>query len=108
MSGDVTDLLQRAAHGDKQAEADLLPRIYRELHKIARAYLSKERPGHTLQATALVHGAYLRLAQQQEVDWKNRTHFFGLAAQIMRRVPVDYARQRNAEKRRGGENLDRS
>ncbi|MBZ5606075.1 MAG: RNA polymerase subunit sigma, partial [Acidobacteriia bacterium] len=102
MSADVTELLQRAARGDKHAEADLLPRIYRELHKIARAHLSRERPGHTLQATALVHEAYLRLAQQNASEWKSRTQFFGLAAQQMRRILVDYARQRNAAKRGSG------
>jgi RNA polymerase sigma-70 factor (ECF subfamily) len=100
-AADVTELLHRFANGDKEAEADLMPRVYRELHKIARAYLRRERPDHTLQATALVHEAYLRLTSQREIDWKNRAHFFGIAAQMMRRILVDYARQRGAGKRGG-------
>jgi RNA polymerase sigma factor (TIGR02999 family) len=101
-TADMTELLLRAARGDKQAEADLIARVYRELHRIARAYLRNERPDHTLQATALVHEAYLKLVAQREIDWKNRAHFFGIASQTMRRILVDYARQRNAEKRGGG------
>jgi len=96
---ELTDLLHRAAQGDKQAEADLMPRVYRQLHMIAMSYLRRERSGHTLQATALVNEAYLRLVGQKTVDWKNRAHFFGVAAQAMRRVLVDYARQKGAEKR---------
>lgn len=98
---DVTELLRRAASGDKQAEADLVPRVYRELHKLARAYLRGERPQHTLQATALVHEAYLRLVTKQDIEWQNRAHFFSVAGMTMRRILVDYARQRNASKRAG-------
>src|ERR1017187_4317352 len=97
-AAEVTDLLHRVAQGDKQAEADLMPRVYRQLHSIAMSYLRRGRGGHTLQATALVNEAYLRLAGQN-VDWKNRAHFFGVAAQAMRRILVDYARQKGAEKR---------
>ncbi len=102
-ASEVTDLLERVAQGDKQAEADLMPRVYRELRKIALAHLRRERPDHTLQATALVHEAYLRLSAQREVHWKNRAHFFGIAAQAMRRILADYARHRGAEKRGGNE-----
>jgi len=98
---DVTDLLQRAARGDKQAEADLVPRVYRELYKLARIHLRGERPEHTLQPTALVHEAYLRLVTKQDIDWQNRAHFFSIAGMTMRRILVDYARQRNAGKRAG-------
>ncbi len=100
---EVTDLLHRAALGDKQAEADLIPQVYGELRKIAAAHLRRERSDHTLQATALVNEAYLRLTQQRETPWKSRTHFFGIAAHLMRRILVDYARQRRAEKRGGGQ-----
>jgi RNA polymerase sigma-70 factor (ECF subfamily) len=101
VAADVTELLQRFARGDKTAEADLMPKVYRELHRIARAYIRRERPDHTLQATALVHEAYMRLTLQREIDWKSRTHFFAMAAQLMRRILVDYARHRGAGKRGG-------
>jgi RNA polymerase sigma-70 factor, ECF subfamily len=100
-AADMTELLQRLSRGDKQAEADLLPRVYRELHRLARSCLKGERPEHTLQATALVHEAYLKLIPDQQIDWKSRGHFFGLAAQCMRRILVDYARKRAAGKRGG-------
>src|SRR5690242_2980260 len=99
---DVTVLLQRASRGDRQAEADLMPLVYRELHRLALSHLRNERPDHTLQATALVNEAYLRLTQRKEVDWKNRAHFFAIGAQTMRHILVDYARQRCADKRGGG------
>ena len=99
---DLTELLRRVARGDKTAESELLPSVYRELHGIACAYLRGERREHTLQATALVHEAYLRLFAKQDIDWKGRAHFFSLAAQTMRRILVDYARQRSAGKRDGG------
>lgn len=79
-----------------------MPQVYRELRKIAVGHLQKERANHTLQATALVHEAYLRLTGHQQVDWKSRTHFFAVAARLMRRILVDYARQRDAAKRGGG------
>jgi len=96
---EVTELLHRIARGDKQAETELIPRVYRELRRIAQAYLRKERHDHTLQATALVHEAYLRLTWQADINWKNRAHFFAIAANTMRRILVDYARHRNASKR---------
>lgn len=102
-AADVTELLQRLARGDKQAESDLLLRIYRELHAMARQHLRGERPGHTLQTTALVHEAYLRLIGKTEIEWQNRSHFFSVASQTMRRVLVDYARRRTSAKRGSGQ-----
>src|SRR3984957_17989580 len=87
--------------GDPHAAQDLLPLVSAELHRLARSYMRRERPDHTLQATALINEAYLRLAGE-EIDWKNRAHFIGLSAQVMRRVLVDHARARNAEHRGGG------
>ena len=80
----------------------LVPVIYAELRRLARAYLSQENAGHTLQGTALVHEAYMRLIRQDSVEWQNRAHFFGIAAQTMRRILVEHARKRNAAKRGGG------
>ena len=99
---DVTLLLSRLTDGDGAVMDDLLPIIYGELRRLATSYLRRERPGHTLQPTALVHEAYLRLVDQTQVHWQNRAHFFGVAAQMMRRILVDHARGHNAEKR-GGE-----
>jgi RNA polymerase sigma factor (TIGR02999 family) len=99
---DVTDLLRRVTDGDKQAEEELMPEIYRELRKIAASYLRRERPDHTLQPTALVNEAYLRLSSQRNVQWESRSHFFGIAAQVMRRILVDYARRHRSGKRGGG------
>jgi RNA polymerase sigma factor (TIGR02999 family) len=79
-----------------------MPVVYRELQALARRYLSRERPGHTLQATALVHEAYVKLIDQRHVEWQNRAHFFGVAAQLMRRLLVDHARRRNRGKRGSG------
>ena len=100
---DVTDLLERWSHGDSEALKDLIPLVYEELHKLADHYLRQERAGHTLQPTALVHEAYLRLSGLREMRLQNRTHFYGASAQVMRRVLVDHARRRNAEKRGGGD-----
>ena len=80
---------------------DLMPVVYDELRRLAQKYLSRERPGHTLQTTALVHEAYLRLVDQKQVDWQNRAQFFGIAAQMMRRILINYAQDRNAKKRQG-------
>ena len=99
--GQVTVLLKAISAGDAAAEQSLLPLVYRELHRLARSYMRRERPNHTLQPTALINEAYLRLAGA-EVDWKNREHFVGVAAQVMRRVLVDHARSHNAEMRGGG------
>ena len=95
----VTRLLIELSNGDQAAVDLLLPVIYDELRKLAANYLRRERPDHTLQPTALVHEAYLRLVDQTRVNWQNRAHFFGVAAQIMRRLLVDHARKHNAEKR---------
>ena len=99
---DVTEQLSRWALGDRSAFDALAPSIYGELHRIAAGYLRRERPGHTLQPTALVHEAFLKLVEQRDVDWQSREHFFGVSAQLMRRILVDYARQRVADKRGGG------
>jgi RNA polymerase sigma-70 factor, ECF subfamily len=98
---DLTGLLHRLSRGEKDAEAELFPHVYRELQKIAHICLRGERTEHTLQATALVNEAYLKLTVGAQIDWKNRAHFFGLAAKGMRRILVDYARQRSAGKRAG-------
>ena len=98
---EVTQLLARLGCGDAEVMADVMPLIYDELHKLARHHLGGERSDHTLQATALVHEAYLRLADQQRVHWQNRAHFFGIASRLMRRILVDYARSRHAAKRGG-------
>ncbi len=95
----VTKLLIDLSNGDREAVDLLLPVIYDELRKLATNYLRRERPDHTLQPTALVHEAYMRLIDQTRVNWQNRAHFFGVAAQIMRRLLVDHARKHNAEKR---------
>jgi RNA polymerase sigma-70 factor, ECF subfamily len=98
--GDVTLLLKALRDGNPQAAQHLLPLVYDELHRLAQAYMRRERPDHTLQATALINEAYLRLAGEQ-IDWQNRQHFIGLSAQVMRRVLVDYARAHRAEQRGG-------
>ena len=102
----VTELLQSWRSGDARAGEALLGRVYATLRAIASAQLRGERVGHTLEPTALVHEAYLRLLGQQGVDWRDRAHFFGLAAVTMRRVLVDHARARNARKRRRAEDAE--
>ena len=96
---EVTQLLRRWSEGDEGASARLMPLVYEELRQLARNYLSRERGGHTLQPTALVHEAYLRLNDADGIAWEDRAHFFGIAARLMRRVLVDHARARNADKR---------
>ena len=98
---DITNLLKRWQSGDAQALEDVTPLVYRELHQIASRYLSRERRDHTLQSTALVHEAFVKLVDQRRVDWQNRAHFFAIAAQLMRRVLVDYARRTGRVKRGG-------
>lgn len=100
--GDLTDLLRAWAAGDESAEGALMDRVYRELKAMAGAELRKERGDHTLQPTALVHEAYLRLVDQERADWKSRAQFFDVAARMMRRVLVDHARRRGRLKRGGG------
>ena len=101
---DISRLLRQWSEGNRAASEELLPLVYDELHRQAERFLRRERAGHTLQPTALIHEAYLRLIDQRHVRWQSRTHFFGIAAQIMRRVLVDYARARQREKR-GGDNV---
>jgi len=98
----VTQLLLDWSKGDKAAVDKLMPLVYDELRKLARHYMGRERPGHTLQTTALVNEAYLRLIDQRSVQWQNRAHFFGIASQLMRRILVDHARSRRYAKRGGG------
>ncbi len=98
---EVTQLLADLEAGRPGAESRLLPLVYDELRRVAAGYMRRERPGHTLQATALVHEAYIQLVDQNRVTWRNRAHFFAVAAQMMRRILVDHARSRNAQKRGG-------
>ncbi len=96
---EVTELLGRWGRGDREALDRLMPLVYHELHRMASRYLTGERPDHTLQTTALLHEAYVRLVDQRNVSWQNRAQFFGLAAQAMRRILVDHARSRRRAKR---------
>lgn len=98
-SENITRLLIQLTNGNQDAVDALLAMIYDELRRLAASYLRRERPDHTLQPTALVHEAYMRLIDQTQVNWQNRAHFFGVAAQMMRRILVDHARVHNAEKR---------
>jgi RNA polymerase sigma-70 factor, ECF subfamily len=100
--GDITLLLDRLATGDRSAEEALMPRVYLELHHLAAARMRAERPGHTIQPTALVHEAYLRLCNSHEFHWRDRAHFFRGAGCMMRHILVDYARQHRAQKRNDG------
>lgn len=99
---EITNLLIAWGQGESRASEQLLPLIYDELHRQAARAMRRENIGHTLQATALVHEAYMRLVDQDRVEWRNRAHFFGIAAQLMRRILVDHARGRLADKRGGG------
>ena len=101
-SGQVTELLQSWKQGDENALHDLLPLVYKELRRLAHYHLQSERPDHTLQSTALVHEAYLRMMGQQPAQFQNRAHFIAIASRLMRQVLVDYARERRAGKRDGG------
>ncbi len=98
---EVTELLQAWSRGDQSAFDRLAPVVYAELRRLARRYMSRERPDHTLQPTELVHEAYMRLAEFDKLHWKNRIHFFAISAQVMRRVLVDFARSRERQKRGG-------
>ena len=102
----VTLLLAQVREGKREAADQLIPLIYNELRRMAAACLQRERPGHTLQATALVHEAYIKLAGGQQVPWQNRAHFFAIAAHSMRQVLLDHARRRHAGKR-GGANAQK-
>jgi len=100
--GDVTALLRRWSGGDGTAADELTPLVYAELRRLAHQYLRRERAGHSLRSTDLVHEAYLRLIDQKEARWQDRAHFFAVSSRIMRRILVDYARSRLREKRGGG------
>jgi RNA polymerase sigma-70 factor, ECF subfamily len=100
-SHEVTRLLAEWAKGNSNALDELTPLVYRELRQLAAGYLRKERQGHTLQPTALVHEAYLRLVDQSHPNWQNRSHFYGVAARLMRQILVDHARRKHADKRAG-------
>ena len=99
---DVTQLLKAWSNGEQEALEQLIPLVYHELRRLAHRYMGRERDAHTLQSTALVHEAYQRLIHLQDMNWQNRAHFFGVSAQLMRRILVDYARARRYSKR-GGE-----
>jgi RNA polymerase sigma factor (TIGR02999 family) len=99
--GNITALLGQWQNGNQAALDELTPLVYKELRRLAQSYLSRERPGHTLQGTALVHEAYLRLIDQRQVQWRDRNHFFALSAELIRRILVDHARSKMAEKRGG-------
>jgi RNA polymerase sigma-70 factor (ECF subfamily) len=99
---EVTQLLVAWSNGDQVARDELMSVVYQELHRLAHQYMKRESPDHTLQTSALVNEAFLRLVDQRDVKWQNRSHFFGLAAQMMRRILVDYARSRKYAKRGGG------
>jgi len=99
----TTQLLQHLSRGDRQAADRLMPLVYREFHELAERYLRRESPGHTLQPTALVHEAFLKLVDQNRVDWQGRSHFLAMGAQFMRRILVDHARAKSAGKRGGGQ-----
>ena len=100
---EVTRLLVAWGDGDRAALDRLMPLVHEELRRLARHYMSRERPGHTLQSTALVNEAYLRLVEQEGMRWENRAHFFGIAARLMRQILVEHARGRQAAKRGGGQ-----
>lgn len=99
--GEVTRLLAQIRNGDREAESKLIPLVYNELRRLAGYYLSGERPGHTLQPTALVHEAYLRLTYLKEIDWQSSSHFFAISSQMMRRILIDHARAQLSHKRGG-------
>src|SRR5262245_2369845 len=103
-SQEITQLLLAWSDGDQAALEKLTPLVYAELHRLAKGYMFGERPGHTLQTTALINEAYLRLIDWKNVRWQNRAHFFGVAAEVMRRILVDFARARHrSEERRVGQ-----
>jgi RNA polymerase sigma factor (TIGR02999 family) len=101
-NADITQLLIAWSDGRREALDDLMPIVYADLRRVAAGYMRREAAGHALQPTALVHEAYVRLVDQKQVKWRNRAHFFGVAAGLMRRILVDNARRRRAEKRGGG------
>jgi RNA polymerase sigma factor (TIGR02999 family) len=104
-TGDVTLLLQQMRQGNREAEEALIPLVYRELRRIAGWHLKQEAAGHTLQPTALVHEAYLKLARTDGIDWQGRSHFLAVSARLMRQILVDHARNQKAQKRGDGQRM---
>ena len=102
---EITQLLAQWSEGDEFALGELMPLVYDELHRIAKMYMSRQSKGHTFQTTELINEAYLKLAKKEDQNWKNRAHFFGVAAQAMRHILVDYARRKHSQKRGGKEAL---
>lgn len=102
---EITKLLDEWSDGNEQALDDLMPLVYDNLHKMARRYMSSQNLGHTLQTTALIHEAYMKLADQKDKQWQNRAHFYAVAAQAMRQILVSHARKTNAEKRGGANTI---
>jgi RNA polymerase sigma factor (TIGR02999 family) len=102
---EVTILLEQMSAGDGSAPERLLPLVYDDLRRLARAFFANEKSDHTLQATALVHEAYIRLVNWENVSWQNRAHFFSVAAEVMRKILIDHARRKNAQKRDGGQKI---
>ncbi|MEO6393516.1 MAG: sigma-70 family RNA polymerase sigma factor [Pyrinomonadaceae bacterium] len=102
---DVTVLLNAVGAGDESAPEELLAFVYDDLRRLARAHFANEKPDHTLQPTALVHEAYIRLVSWENVSWQNRAHFFAVAANVMRNILIDHARKKNAQKRSGGQRI---
>jgi RNA polymerase sigma factor (TIGR02999 family) len=100
-AADITQMLREWSDGKPEALENLLPLVHNELHRQAASFLRKERPGHTLQTTALINEAYLKLIERRDVNWQSRAHFFAVAAQAMRRILVDYAKAKHREKRGG-------
>ncbi len=103
---EITQLLNDWSQGDDLALEQLMPMVYSELHRMARQYMQSQPSGHTLQPTALIHEMYVKLMGQEEQKWANRAHFFGVAAQAMRHILVDHARNRSSKKRSGGQRVD--
>jgi RNA polymerase sigma factor (TIGR02999 family) len=101
-SHEITQLLLAWSKGDREALDRLFPLVYAELRRLAKSYMRKERAGHTLQTTALIHEVYLRLINADQIEWQNRAHFFGVAARAMRQILVEMARERGSQKRGGG------
>jgi len=101
--GDITEMLQRWSDGDRKSLDELMPLVYDELHRQAAKFLRRERPDHTLQTTALLNEAYLKLVDQHSTNWESRTHFFAIASQAMRRILLDHARSKQRGKRGGGQ-----
>src|SRR5258705_8929027 len=99
--GDISKLLRAWSDGDQRALKQMTPIVYDELHRLARRYMKRERPGHSLQTTALVNEAYMRLVDYKRMQWQNRAHFFAVSAQLMRRILVEHARRHNVKRGRG-------